>query len=342
MHPSVRWFLVALALTAGFAETAFASPLGSRLLPMVPPGAEVVAGFEDHPRPKIHGRLLMTTHNNRLDLDDWQALTGVDSKRVFDEVIEVAAAPSGGALSEHILLVAGRFDRARIFRSIEENGAQSTQFLGERILLIKPLTRERGDMLDTRWMAIIDNRTGILGTPSLVQQALRRYADYALPDPILEQRLTLLRPDVSSWNVLVPPRKTTNNLSFGRPYSVWAQLQEDAEVLMVAARFGSKIRIDFSVHADSRHGPEFFTRKAGFFTDALGTRPNPDATSSSEATSSPEATSSQDAQRRLLNFSQEPNRVQGSVELTSSEFDAWCEHLVMVRAFAVPSAASGN
>ena len=119
-----------------------------------------------------------------------------------------------------------------------------------------------------------------------------------------------MRPDVSSWNVLVPPPQTARKLSFGRPYSAWAQLQEDADVLMVAARFGSKIRIDFSVHADSGHGQEFFNRKAGFFTHALGTGPNPGATSP------------QDAPFRLQNFSVEPNRVQGSVELTNSEFEA--------------------
>jgi len=274
--------------------------------------------------------LLLTTHNNRLDLDDWQALTGVDSKRVFDEVIEVAAAPSGGALSEHLLLVAGRLDRERIFRSVEENGSHSVRFQGERIFLIEPFARERGDMLDVRWLAILENRIGIFGTPWLVQQTLRRYADHAVADSVLEERLALLRPDVTSWNVLVPLRKTANKLSFGPAYSAWSQLQEDADVLTIAVRFAPKIRIDFSIHADTARGPEFFIRKAGIFTDALGTGASPDANSP------------QQAQRRLQNFSLEPNHVQGSMELSSSEFAVWCDHLYMGRASLTPPAPSGN
>jgi len=294
---------------------------------MVPPGAEIVAGFENQRGSNSHGRLLLTTHNNRLDLDDWQALTGVDNKRVSDEVIEVAATPSGGPLSEHMLLVAGRFDRERIFRSIEQNGAGSVAFQGERILLIKPLTRERGDMLDTRWLAILDNRIGILGIPRLVQEALRRHADHAPADAILEERIRLLRPDVTSWNVLVGSRKTTKNFAFAQPHSAWAQLQQDADVLMVAVRFGSKIRIDFSIHADVDRGPDFFTRKAGFFTDALKTAPSPDA---------------KRQQAQLQNFSLEPNRAKGSVELSSSQFEVWCDHLYRVRGSAPPYASSGN
>jgi hypothetical protein len=319
-----------VAFAALLAGTGSASPRSSRLLPLVPPGAEIVAGFEDHPGPNSHGRLLLTTRNNRLDLDDWQSLAGVDDKRVFDEVIEVAAAPDGGALSEHMLLVAGRFDRARIFRSLEENGAASVKFQGETILLIKPLTRERGDMLDLRWLVILDNSTCVFGTPWLVQKALRRYADHAAPDSILEERLALLRPDVTSWNVLVPPRTTANKLSFSQSYSAWGQLQEDADVLMVAVRFGSKTRVDFSIHADAGHGPEFFARKARIFTDAVGTGASPDATSP------------QEAQRRLQRFSLEPDRVQGSVELSSGQFAAWCDHLYMVRASVTPSASTGN
>src|SRR4051812_22550434 len=99
MRPFVTRGLCTGVLAAFLVGTGFASPLSSRLLPLVPPGAEIVAGFENHRDSNSRGRLLLTTHNNRLDLDDWQSLTGVDSKRVFDEVVEVAAAPSGGALS---------------------------------------------------------------------------------------------------------------------------------------------------------------------------------------------------------------------------------------------------
>jgi len=321
MRPWIRTGTLTTAMVASWVAGGFASPLSSRLLPLVPPGAEIVAGFENHSGPTARGRLLLTTHNNRLDLDDWQALTGVDSKRFFDEIVEVAAAPSGGELSEHMLLVSGRFDRERIVRSLEENGARAQEFQGQRIHMIDPLSRERGDLVGVRWLAILNNSIGILGTQRLVQQALRRYADHAVTDSILYERLALLQPDVTSWNVLAPARNTARQLSFAQPYTAWAQLQEDADVLTVAVRFGKKIRVDFSIHANDGHGSEFFTRKAAMFTDALGAGPEPEA------------------QRQLQNFSLEPNRVRGSVEFTSSQFEAWCDRLYTLRASARSSAA---
>jgi hypothetical protein len=327
MRPVVVKGLFTVALTACLAGSGLASPLSSKLLPLVPGGAEIVAGFENHPGPYAHGRLLLTTHNNRLDLDDWQALTGVDNNRIFDEIIEVAASPAAGPLSEHLLLVAGRFDRERIFGSAELNGAESVEFEGQKILRIKPFTRERDDMLDTRWLVILDNHIGMLGTPWLVQKALRRYANHSVPDSILEERLTLLRPDVTSWNVIVEPPATVKSINFAQPHNAWALLQEDADVLMVGARFGSRIRVDFSIHARAERGAEFFSRKAAFFTDAM-------AYEAGQEPTSPVVT------QRLQNYSLEGNRVQGSVELSSRQFQAWCDQLYHIPSPTMP--ASGN
>ena len=330
MRPVVLRGFFTVALTAFFAVSGLASPLSNSLLALVPPGSQVVAGFENHPGTHMHGRLLLTTHNNRLDLDDWQALTGADTKRVFEEIVEVAAAPSGSALSEHLLMVFGRFDRERIFCSLKENGAESLQYAGIEIVLVRPLARERGDMLDDRWLAILDNRTGLFGTPWLVQQALRRAAEHAVPDSILEERLSLLRRDVTSWNVLAGSPTDAENVTFMQPRGAWAQLQQDADVLMVAARFGPRIRIDFSIHADAGRGPEFFSRKASFFTSALGTG----SSGHSAAKDTPE--------RRLTNYSLEANRVQGSVEMSSQQFEAWCDHIYLAQAASRTAASTGN
>jgi hypothetical protein len=322
--------LYSLAFIAFVAGQGLASPVSSSLLSLVAPGAEIVGGFENHRDPDKHGRLLLTTHNNRLDLDDWQALTGADSNRQFAEVIEVAKSDLSGAISEHMLLVAGRFDRERIFHSVQENGAEATQYQGQPVLLIKPLAREQGDMLDTRWLVILDNRIGILGTQPLVQTAMERYAAHSLPDPILQERLSLLRPDASSWNVIAVSRMRAHHILFAQPHSAWAELQRDADVLMVAVHFGAKTRIDFSVDADAGKDTDFFTRKAAFFTDALKIGPHP------------EPTPPIDAQRRLANFAVESSRVQGSVELSAQQFEAWCEHLYRVRTDGTQPPAHGD
>ena len=311
------------------ASGAWASPLSSRLLPLVPSGAAIVAGFENHGNSSAHGHLLLTTRNNRLDLEDFQSMAGVDSNRAFEEVIEVATATPSGHLSEHLLLVGGRFDRERIYGSLELNGAKSQMFRGLKVLLIRPFARERGDMLETRWLVILESKTALLGTPLMVQEALLRKEDHALPDSVLEERLRLLRRDVHSWNVLAEGLRAPTRIDFAQPHSRWAQLQEGADVLMVAVRFGSKIRVDFSIHADAAEGAEFFERKAQVFADALADVPREDRTSAGP-------------KGRLGNLVLQSNRVQGSVEMSFHQFERWCERVYLDRAVARGLISIGN
>jgi hypothetical protein len=314
-----------LSLMSVLASSGFGSPLSSKLLSLVPAGAEIVAGFENRHDPHSGGRLLLTTPNNRLDLQDWQALAGVDNKRIFDEVIQVATSPWGPELTEHLLLVAGRFDGERIFRAGEQNGAQPLEYQGQTVLLVKPFAREQQAMPDTRWLVILDNRIAMLGTPRLVQEALHRYANHAVADGILVERLTQLQPDVSTWNVLVSKPKPSPNMTLAKPHSVWANLLEDADVLMVGACFGHRIRVDFSIHAKSHQETAFFTKKAAFFSDVFATGP------------AQQTGPARMVQPRLENLFVEPNRVQGSIQLSDKEFDAWIAEMGRIQAPREPA-----
>jgi hypothetical protein len=315
-----------LIFSSIFATCAFSSPMSSKLLFLVPAGCEIVAGFENRHDPGRTGHLLLSTHNNRVDLDDWQALAGADSKRVFDEIIEAAASPAGGDLVDHLLLVAGRFDKERIFKSAQLNGAQLVDYQGETILLVKPFAREQEEMLDTRWLAILDNRTAILGTSRLVQDALRRYTTHALPDPILEERVEQLRGDVTSWNVLVTKPKATPNITFAKAHALWSHLLEDTEVFLVGAHFGDKVRVDFSISGGDERGTAYLTQKASMFTDVFAQEPQP-------------------LQPKLENFSVEPNRVEGSISLSGDQFKVWSTQMVHIQARrgpAPPAVTDGN
>ena len=329
MGPASGKGFSALGLAAFLASYCLASPLSSKLLPLVPPGAEIVSGFEYQPVTDKNRALLLTTQSDRADLDDWQALTGADSKRVYEDLIEVAATGTNGTLSEHMLFVAGRFDRERIFRSIQETGTEASLDAGHAVLTINPLKREGAGVAGIRWLAILDNRIGILGTPWLVQKAMHRYADHSVLDSVLEERLSLLRPDVTSWNLLAVSRLTAENILFGLPHTPWADLQRDTDVLMVAARFGSKMRIDFVLGADSEQGADFFMRKAEFFTAALK--------SGQQSQTAPF-----EPGRRPANLSLEVNRVHGSVELSSKQFEGWWETLYQPSASATHSPAHGD
>jgi hypothetical protein len=289
-------------------DSGSASPLNNKLLALVPPGSAIVAGFENYPDPHRHGQLLLTPRTNRLDLADWQAIAGVDPKRNYQEFIEVTA--SGyreGLLTEHMVLVAGRFDRERIFKASEMNGAERSQFDGEPVMLIRPFAREQGQMTDLRWLIILENRIGLLGTPLIVQRALRRYTDHADIDMPLMERLSQLRRDVSSWNVIVSAPKPDEKVIV-RSASPWNRLLLDSEVLMVAARFGQKVRIDFSVFADGKHGAEFLSQKAEFFAEVFKDDVPRDL-----------------RKWRMANVQFEAGRVQGSIEMPKKQFEMWSE-----------------
>lgn len=297
-----------LALTMVSVGSGSASPLNNKLLSLVPPGAEIVAGFENYPDPHRHGQLLLTPHNNRLDLADWQAIAGVDPKRNYQEFIEVTSSGKDeGLLSEHLLLVAGRFDRERIFKAVELNGSERSQFESEPVMVIKPFAREKGEMMDTRWLVILENRIGLFGTPLIVQRALSRYAAHADIDMPLMERLSQLHRDVSSWNVIVSAPKADEKVIV-RSASSWNRLLLDSEVLMVAARFGPKVRIDFSVHANGEHGAEFFNQKAEFFAEVFRDEVPRDI-----------------RKWRMANVQLDAGRVQGSVEMSKKQFEMWSD-----------------
>lgn len=228
-------------------------------------------------------------------------------------MIEVAATAPTGALTEHLLLVAGRFDKERIFNSAELNGAVRRECDGETVMLIKPFARELMEMPETRWLVILDGRIGMFGSQSMVQRALHRYTTHADIDMPLMERLAQLRTDVTSWNVIVASPKSEGSLNKTQPNSALTRLIEGAEVLTVGTSFGSKVRVDFSLHAGNDHEAAFFTQKAASFANVF-------------ANESPVRSDSLlSVRRRLGNLSVESNRVQGSVELSAKEFQQWSQ-----------------
>lgn len=323
MGASAGKFICSLLFASFLSGFGSASPLNSKLLPLVPPGAEIVAGFENHRAEHRHGQLVLSTYNNRLDLDDWQALAGVDSRRSFEEVIEVAAsAPKFGTLTEHMVMVDGHFDKERIFRAAEMNGSERAVYEGQTIMLIEPFAREKDRMHTTRWLLILDNRIGILGTPFLVQSALQRYRAHADIDMPLMERLSQLQRDDTSWNVLIWSTRVLSNYTIALSESPWGRLLEDSEVLVVGARFGSKVRVDFSLHARSDRGTDFFRQKAELFAEVFAAES--DASRSS----------------RIENLALYPQRVQGSIQLSSAQYEEWGRQLSRPHLYLVPRSVS--
>ena len=160
----------------------------------------------------------------------------------------------------------------------------------------------------------------------MVRRALQRYATHADIDMPLMERLTQMHPDVTSWNVVVGTRTTEQSLVFTQPNSMLTRLIEGAELLMVGTRFGPKIRVDFSLHVRNDHANTVLTEKAASFAEVFAKEP------------SMSPGSAQQPQRPLGNLSVDPDRIQGSVELSAKEFERWNEQGGFARRLQEPAA----
>jgi hypothetical protein len=169
-----------------------------RLLSLVPPGAEIVAGITVG-LPLSH---LVVTRNNTTDLQDLESFTGVDPTRMIRAAILIAASGTGGFLSEHSLAASGRFDTKHIFKAAKENGATEGQYLGVPVLIIPPLDRDKGISEDVRWFAVIDSQIAVFGTIPMVREELSRSLARSQPDPSLTRDLSRLRSNDQSWCLL--------------------------------------------------------------------------------------------------------------------------------------------
>lgn len=166
----------------------WASP-DPRLLSLVPPGAQTVAGMSNQMLLGGATGFLLMTPNNVVDRRDFISLVGVDDSVVIHQMIFAAGGSDTSQLGEHSLLMSGHFDQERIFKAALENGASVSEFRGIRVLVQQPLARERGTFKDVRWLAVIDSTVALFGTISSVQQELDRHLAGSAVDPSLMQKL---------------------------------------------------------------------------------------------------------------------------------------------------------
>ncbi len=286
------------------APTAFAavSPSDARLIALIPAGAQSVAGIEKPQNP--HGHVLLVTHNNILDTEDWLALSGVDSHRGVDKLVWVAASSAGGALKEHLLLAAGSFDRAHIFAAAKQNGATSMWYDDIEALEIRPFAREKDEMRDTRWLVILDGQIAIFGSPAIVRQALDRHVAQAPADPQLLDRLEQLHTDVDSWNALrLPSSARDRQAVLGEFPGAFPPLFDSVSDLLLAVRYGSSTRVDFDARVA---GSSHIASAQNLFADP----------------SSPLSAFLDHSRPHVADFVADSGHVHGSLVLSKKEFEA--------------------
>jgi hypothetical protein len=233
-------------------EMLLAAPPDLRLLSLVPPGAQLVAGVTNQTSRGESSTFLLISHNNAIDRSDFLSLAGVDDSMIIHQMIFAAGGSDTNKLGEHSLLMSGHFDQARIFRAAVENGATVTEFRGFRVLVQHPFERELGTFKDVRWLAVIDSKVALFGTRLSVQQELDRHLAGSSVDPSLMQRLASLRRDVVTWSALgVLNVGDEIEHAFGSLDPNLAKLIHDGSSFLFGVRYGRKIEVEYEVTVPS-------------------------------------------------------------------------------------------
>ena len=233
------------------AAMTWASP-DPRLLSLVPPGTQIVAGMSN---PMLHGRtdgFVLMSNEDVVDHRDFISLVGVDDSLIIDQMLFVAGGSDTSKSGEHGLLMSGHFDQARIFKAALENGASVSEFRGIRVLVQQPLARELGTFKDVRWLALIDSTVALFGTISSVQQELDRHLAGSAVDPSLMERLARLHRDDATWSVLgaVKPNDQVKHV-LGSLDPTLSNLVQDGDSVQFGVRYGKKVEVEFEITSPS-------------------------------------------------------------------------------------------
>jgi hypothetical protein len=243
--------LTALLPFFAVASTSAVTP-DPKLLSLVPPIAQIVAGMN---APSVSGQadsFLLITYNNTVDLRDFFALSGVDDLRVIQQIMMVAAEDRTSSLAEHSLLASGRFDQRRIFKAAAQNGATFNDFKGIRVLVVPPFGRDHATFREVRWLAVIDSSIALFGTIASVQRELDRHLAHSPADPSLMGKLARLRRDDDTWCVL-----TANTQSAEIRNALWAldpklaDVIESGDAFQFGVRYGRHIEFEYEVNTAS-------------------------------------------------------------------------------------------
>jgi hypothetical protein len=233
-------------------EMLSAAPADPRLLSLVPPGTQLVAG-ESNRRPagRPNGFLLLSS-NNLVDRRDFVSLAGVDPSMTIRQMIFTTGGSDPSAWGEHSILMRGRFDQAHIFKAAVENGATVSEFKGFQVLVQHPFERELGTFKDVRWLAVIDSSVALFGTRFSVQQELDRYLAGSAVDPSLRQELSRLRSDDATWSILAMSDANGElEHAFGSLDPVLADLIPGRNSFKFGVHYGRKVEVEYEVTVPS-------------------------------------------------------------------------------------------
>lgn len=178
--PCRMFVIIGFVITAW--PYAFAADPAPNLVALIPPGAGHVVGLEARTRDAERPNLFLPLPGKSFrDLDYFNSLVGADPARRIKEVIFVDVHLDRNEY-DHTLLARGHFSSELLYKSAMSQGAIEEPYRGLTVLRVPPLARERSEFHEVTWLAIVDSRVLLLGTPEYVRQELDRLLAGSEPD----------------------------------------------------------------------------------------------------------------------------------------------------------------
>jgi hypothetical protein len=126
---------------------------------------------------------------------------------------------------------------------------------------MQPFARERDSFYHVRWLAMMDSKLAVFGTPALIRTELDRYLNHSAADPSLERKLSHLRHDDVSWCVATVPEGDNEIRPIFRALdSTFADLLRMGDTIQFGIRYGRQVEFEYEVNLAARSDAEAIQR----------------------------------------------------------------------------------
>jgi hypothetical protein len=238
--------IAAICLSVVTASALALSP-NERLLRMVPPNSPEVAGFRAPTEERSAKYYMVITLWNRLDLDDFLALTGADPERRIHEAVFVSGALDEDEWGTHSLLVQGTFNpEMMMLRLPDGTRVRRHTYRNIPVLVVQPFERERKYLKEVRWLALLDSHFAVFGTIDSVKQEVDRDLDGSSVDSSLTERLSRLNTKNGTWSIVADAKSVTIMTStMDRLDSKLGRLASFCQSMQIGIQLNGRARLEY-------------------------------------------------------------------------------------------------
>ena len=228
---------------------AHGSPADLKMLSLVPPGSEIVAGIAPTATTRHHGSFVLFTLANRIDYEDFLSLASADPFFQIDRLVFTASAGPSAATAEHSIIVSGRLQPEFIYKSVKYSST-SLDYRGVVVSVVRPLGRERSYFRQDRLFAVIDRNLAIFGTPLTVKEEIDRLLDGTGANHVIVQKVELLNAADDSWYLVRSPIRCAEFTDVLKKLDPGLSEAAGLDEMLFGIRYGKAVDFEFAAKTD--------------------------------------------------------------------------------------------